>query len=95
LARIPDLSEALYEAPYSIKRQDFSAFDLQIAYDKAEPRVEVSATVSEIVADAFENAKALQSEGSSVVATDTAGPIRLSPPRTNHRVISPEFVNLV
>jgi len=30
-------------------------------------------TVSEAVADAFENAKALQKEGLSVVATDIAG----------------------
>jgi hypothetical protein len=33
---------------------------LEIAYDKAQRRVELSATVSEAVADAFENAKALQ-----------------------------------
>jgi hypothetical protein len=31
------------------------------------------ATVSEAVADAFEHAKALQAEGSSVVPTDIAG----------------------
>jgi hypothetical protein len=46
---------------------------LQIAYDKVERRVELSATVSEAVADAFENAKALQTEGSSVVVRDIAG----------------------
>jgi hypothetical protein len=33
----------------------------------------LSATVSEAVADVFENAKALQMEGSSVVARDIAG----------------------
>jgi hypothetical protein len=37
-------------------------------------RVELSATVSEAVADAFENAKALQMEGSGVVVRDIAGP---------------------
>jgi len=51
----------------------FASFDLQIAYDKAEHRIELTATVSEAVADAFENAKALQAEGSSVVVTDIAG----------------------
>ena len=54
-------------------RQVFAAFDLQIAYDKAQRRVELTATVSEAVADAFENAKALQAEGSSVVVRDIAG----------------------
>ena len=73
LARLPDLAEALREAPAEIKRQVFASFDLQIAYDKAEHRVELTATVSEAVADAFENAKALQAEGSSVVVTDIAG----------------------
>ena len=47
--------------------------DAQMAYDKAERRVELTATVSEAVADAFENAKALRMEGSSVVPTDIAG----------------------
>ena len=72
LARLPDLAEALRDAPAEIKRQVFASFDLQIAYDKAEHRVELTATVSEAVADAFEN-KALQAEGSSVVVTDIAG----------------------
>jgi hypothetical protein len=73
LARLPDLSEALRDAPPAIKRQVFASFDLQIAYDKVERRVELSATVSEAVADAFENAKALQGEGSAVSVTDIAG----------------------
>jgi chromosome segregation ATPase len=51
LARIPDLTEALREATPAIKRQVFAAFDLQIAYDKVNRRVELSATVSEAVAD--------------------------------------------
>jgi hypothetical protein len=46
---------------------------VQIAYDKAERRVELTATVSESVADAFENAKTLQAEGFGVVVTDIAG----------------------
>jgi hypothetical protein len=46
---------------------------VQIAYDKAEQRVELTATVSESVADAFENAKTLQAEGFGVVVTDIAG----------------------
>jgi hypothetical protein len=60
-------------APAEIKRQVFASFDLQIGYDKAERRAELTATVSEAVADAFENAKALQMEGSSVVARNIAG----------------------
>ena len=73
LARIPDLGQALREAPAAIKRQVFASFDLQIGYDKAERRVELTATVSEAVADAFENAKALETEGFSVVPRDIAG----------------------
>ena len=73
LARLPDLDQALREAPAAVKRQVFESFELQIAYDKAERRIELTATVSEAVADAFENAKALQMEGSSVVVTDIAG----------------------
>jgi hypothetical protein len=49
------------------------ALDLEIAYDKAQRRVELSATVSEAVADAFENAEALLAEGSDVVVRDIAG----------------------
>jgi hypothetical protein len=73
LARLPDLAQALREAPPAVKRQVFTSFDLQIAYDKVERRVELTASVFEAVADAFENAKALQVEGSSVVPTDLAG----------------------
>jgi hypothetical protein len=73
LARIPELGQALTEAAPAIKRQVFESFDLRIAYDKAQHRVELTATVSEAVADAFENAKALQVEGSGVVMTDIAG----------------------
>jgi hypothetical protein len=37
---------------------------LQILYDKAERRIEITATVSEAVASAFEKQKALPKEGS-------------------------------
>jgi hypothetical protein len=73
LARIPDLGEALRDAEPSVKRRVFTAFDLEIAYDKTQRRVELSATVSEAVADAFENAEALLAEGSDVVVRDIAG----------------------
>ena len=45
----------------------------RLTYDKAERHVELTATVSEAVADAFENAEALLAEGSSVVVRDIAG----------------------
>jgi hypothetical protein len=48
-------------------------YRLEIAHDKAEGKVEVSATVSEPVPSAFENAKALLPEGSAVVVGDIAG----------------------
>ena len=73
LARIPDLTQALHEAPAEIKRQTFEAFDLRIQFDKAQRRLEVSATVSESVAQAFENAEALQTEGLQVTVSDIAG----------------------
>jgi len=41
--------------------------------EKTGGRLEISATVSEAVAEAFENAKALLAEGSSVVTTNIAG----------------------
>ncbi len=61
-----------------IQRQVFEAFELQIAYDKAGGSVELSATVSEAVADAFENTKALRREGSVVVPRDIAGGLLLA-----------------
>jgi hypothetical protein len=47
---------------------------LQILYDKAERRIEISATVSEAIAKAFDNKKPLPKEGSLVVLRDIAGP---------------------
>ena len=40
-----------------LKRQVFEAFCLEVRYDKVERRIEISATVAEAVAKAFENAK--------------------------------------
>jgi len=53
LSKLPDLSEALRHAPTARKRQVFEAFCLEIRYDKVGRRVEISATVSEAVAQAF------------------------------------------
>ncbi len=73
LEKLPDLSKALGKAPAEIQRQVFEAFELQISYDKVGGRIELSATVSEAVADAFDNTKALHKEGSVVVVRDIAG----------------------
>ena len=56
-----------------IQRQVFEAFELQISYVKAGRKIEISATVSEAVAGAFEKQKALPKEGSLVVVRDIAG----------------------
>jgi hypothetical protein len=47
--------------------------ELQILYDKAEWRIEITATVSEAIASAFENKKGLPKEGSLAVLRDIAG----------------------
>ncbi len=70
---MPDLTKRLCEASPEVQRQVFEAFELQIVYDKAERRIEISATVSEAVANAFEKKKALPKEGSLVVLRDIAG----------------------
>ena len=86
LARLPDLGQALREAPAAVKRQVFESFELRIAYDKSERRVELTATVSEAVADAFENAKALLAEGSERGSErHSGGPIRSSLPPKDRR----------
>jgi hypothetical protein len=41
-------------------------------FDKVERRIEISATIAEGVAEAFEKTKALQSEGFQVTASDIA-----------------------
>jgi hypothetical protein len=53
---------SLAEATPEIQRQVFEAFDLQIAYDKSERGIEISATVSAAVAEASRTRKALQKE---------------------------------
>jgi hypothetical protein len=73
LARIPDLTQAFRRAPIDVKRQTLDAFDIQIAYDKAEGRIEISATISEAVAVALENEKALREEGLRVTTSEVAG----------------------
>lgn len=35
LQRLPDLGQALREAPVAVKRQVFTSFDLQIAYERS------------------------------------------------------------
>ncbi len=56
-----------------IKRQILDAFDVQIAYDKVENRIEISATISEAVANALENEKTLRKEGLNVTTSEVAG----------------------
>jgi hypothetical protein len=77
LANIPDLTEQLRKATRAVQRQVFEAFGLEIRFDKAERRIEVSATISEAVADAFENTKTLRAEGlqlaDGVTVSDIAG----------------------
>ena len=73
LARIPDLADALRQAPTELKRQVFEAFCLQITYDKPDRRIEISATITEAIADALQNAKDLPQEVSSVARRDIAG----------------------
>ena len=73
LASIPDLADALHQAPTELKRQVFEAFCLQITYDKPGRRIEISATITEAIADALENAKDLPQEVSSVAQRDIAG----------------------
>ena len=73
LDRLPALSKSFREAPFEIKRQTLNAFDVQIAYDKAEGRIEVSAAASDAVADALENEQALREEGLSVTVNFIAG----------------------
>jgi site-specific DNA recombinase len=73
LARLPDLGDALRHAPKELKRQVFEAFSLQISYDKLGRRIEISATITEAIAEALENARDLPEEVSSVAQRDIAG----------------------
>jgi hypothetical protein len=62
-----------------LKRQVFEAFDLKVVYDKLESRIEISATVSEAVAEAFSNAKDLPEEVHRVAQRGIAGARYVSP----------------
>ena len=77
LARLPDLSRQLRDAPVEVKRQIFEAFELRIELrielDKPNLRLEISATVTEAVAEAFEDPNALQTEGFRVTGPTIAG----------------------
>jgi hypothetical protein len=73
LARIPNLAHALRQAPPEIKRQVFDAFGLQVTYDKTARRIEISATITEAIAEALHNAEDLPKEVSSVAHRDIAG----------------------
>ena len=73
LARIPNLADALRQAPPEIKRQVFDAFGLQVTYDKPARRIEISATITEAIAEALHNAEDLPEEVSSVAQRDIAG----------------------
>jgi hypothetical protein len=63
-----------------VRRQVFEAFDLEVLYGKAGREIEISATVSEAVANAFEKQKALPKEGSLVVVREVAGARSVSLP---------------
>ena len=54
LERIPDLTQLLRDAPPEIKRQVFDAFGLQVTYDKTTDRTQISAAITEALADALE-----------------------------------------
>ena len=70
---MPDLSQELRRAPLELKRQAFEAFDLKVVYDKTAKRIEISATVSDAIAEAFTNAKDLPEEVHRVAQRDIAG----------------------
>jgi hypothetical protein len=63
----------------------FEAFCLQITYDKPNRRIEISATITEAIADALENAEDLPEEVSSVAQRDIAGARYV--PRSDARVV--------
>jgi hypothetical protein len=73
LERLPDLGQALRDAPPKLKRQVFEAFGLEIRFDKVERRIELSAAVSETVAKCLENAKDLPKQVRGVTPRDIAG----------------------
>ena len=62
LARIPNLAHALQQARPEVKRQVFDAFGLQVTYDKTMRRIEISATITEAIAEALHIAEDLPEE---------------------------------
>ena len=56
-----------------LQRQVFEAFELEVLYNKAARKIEISATVTEAIANAFEKQKALPKEGSLVLLAEVAG----------------------
>ena len=73
LARIPNLAHHLQQAPPEIKRQVFDAFGLQVTYDKTMRRIEISATITETIAQALHNAEDLPEEVSAVAQRNITG----------------------
>ncbi|HEV7492164.1 hypothetical protein [Baekduia sp.] len=66
------------KAPPAIQRQTFEAFGLRIEYDKSTGSIEISASITEAIASAFENTKGLQKEAFNASGGDllvTAGDI--------------------
>ena len=68
-----------------LKRQVFEAFCLQIAYDKPNRRIEISATITEAIAKALENERDLPEEVSNVARRDIAGARYV--PRSDARIM--------
>jgi site-specific DNA recombinase len=73
LERLPDLSRQLRDATPEVKRALFDAFELRIIYDKTQNRIQISATITETVADMLQNAKDLPTEALAVPQRDIAG----------------------
>jgi site-specific DNA recombinase len=73
LEQLPDLSEQLRNATPEAKRALFDSFELRIVYDKIQNRVQISAAITEAVAEALQNAKDLPTEILGVAQKDIAG----------------------
>ncbi len=73
LERLPDLSQALRDAPPALKRQIFDASELRILYDEINRRIEISATISDAVARTLQNANDLPEEVVNVTQKGIAG----------------------
>jgi hypothetical protein len=69
LARIPNPAHALQQAPSA---KSFDAFGLRVTYDKAARRIEISATITDAIAETPHNPEDLPEEVSTV-SEDIAG----------------------